>query len=46
MGGADAVNVRTFVGLDVHDRQTHAGVLDAVSGEVRVQRVDGPPEAA
>jgi transposase len=46
MGGADVANVRAFVGLDVHDRQTHAGVLDAVSGEVRVQRIDGPPEVA
>ena len=26
---------RTFVGLDVHARTTVAGVLDAVTGEVR-----------
>jgi transposase len=29
----------SWVGLDVHARATLAGVLDAVSGELRVQRV-------
>jgi hypothetical protein len=41
MGGADVANVRAFVGLDVHERQTHAGVLDPVTGEVRVERMVG-----
>lgn len=39
-------DVRTFVGLDVHDRQTLVGVLDPVTGEIGTQRIDGPPEAA
>ncbi len=30
---------RTFVGLDVHARSVVAGVLDAVSGEVRTERL-------
>jgi len=46
MGGADVGEVRTFVGLDVHDRQTRVGVLDPATGEVATQRIDGPPEAA
>ena len=32
------------VGLDVHARETTAVVLDAVSGEVAVQRIAGRPE--
>lgn len=36
----------TLVGLDVHARQTHAAVLDVVSGELRVCRLAGPPEEA
>lgn len=39
-------DVRAFVGLDVHDRQTHAGVLVPETGEVWSRRVEGPPEAA
>jgi transposase len=33
----------TLVGLDVHARQTHAAILDPVSGEVRVCRLRMPP---
>ena len=36
--------IRTWVGLDVHARVTHAGILDADSGELRRLRVAGPPE--
>ena len=32
-----------LVGLDVHQRQTVAAVLDPVSGELRVQRLRGAP---
>jgi transposase len=35
----------TLVGLDVHAAQTHAAVFDTASGEVRVRKVAGPPEA-
>jgi transposase len=34
---------KALVGLDVHAAQTHAAVLDSVSGELRVQRLGGPP---
>src|SRR5262249_2446065 len=34
---------KTLVGLDVHALQTHAAVLDIGSGELRVQKVSGPP---
>lgn len=39
-----AVKARTLVGLDVHARQTHAAVVDPVSGEVHVRRLRGAPE--
>jgi transposase len=32
-----------LVGLDVHARQTHAAVLDPVTGEVRVSKLSMPP---
>jgi hypothetical protein len=32
-----------LVGLDVHQAQTVAAVLDPVSGELRVQRLRGEP---
>jgi transposase len=35
---------KTLVGLDVHAAQTHAAVLDTVSGELRVKKLWGPPE--
>jgi transposase len=38
-----AVKAMTLVGLDVHARQTHAAVLDAGSGEVRVSRLSMLP---
>jgi transposase len=34
-----ATKAMTLVGLDVHARQTHAAILDPVSGEVRVSRL-------
>jgi transposase len=34
---------KTLVGLDVHAAQTHAAVLDVGSGELRVERLPGPP---
>jgi transposase len=34
---------KTLVGLDVHAAQTHAAVLEIGSGELRVQRLGGPP---
>ena len=34
---------RTLVGLDVYAAQTHAAVLDTLTGEVRVRRLTGPP---
>jgi transposase len=34
---------KTLVGLDVHAAQTHAAVLDTVSGELRVQKLWGAP---
>jgi transposase len=33
----------TLVGLDVHAAQTHAAVLDTVSGELRVKKLWGAP---
>lgn len=33
----------TFVGLDVHARQTHAAVLDPATGEVGVSKLRGAP---
>src|SRR5919204_4126090 len=34
----------TFVGLDVHAGQTHAAVLDPVTGELGVSKLRMPPE--
>jgi transposase len=34
---------KTLVGLDVHAAQTHAAVLDALTGELRVRRLVSPP---
>jgi transposase len=34
-----AVKAMTVVGLDVHARQTHAAIVDPVTGEVRVSRL-------
>ena len=34
---------KTLVGLDVHAAQTHAAVLETLSGELRVRRLNGPP---
>jgi hypothetical protein len=41
---AKAVKTTSLVGLDVHARQTHAAVLDLVSGEPRVCRVRLVPD--
>jgi transposase len=38
-----AMKAMPLVGLDVHARQTHAAVLDPVSGEVRVRKLGVPP---
>jgi transposase len=38
-----AVKAMTVVGLDVHARQTHAAIVDPVSGEVRVSRLRMAP---
>jgi transposase len=38
-----AMKAMTLVGLDVHARQTHAAVLDPVTGEVRVSRLQMAP---
>ena len=35
---------KTLVGLDVHAAQTHAAVLDTLSGELAVRKLWGPPE--
>ena len=37
-----ATKAMTLVGLDVHARQTHAAILDPVSGELRVSRLRMP----
>jgi len=37
-----ATKAMTLVGLDVHARQTHAAILDPVSGELRVTRLRMP----
>jgi len=34
---------KTLVGLDVHAAQTHAAVLDTLTGELRVRRLSCPP---
>jgi transposase len=38
-----ALKAMTVVGLDVHARQTHAAIVDPVSGEVRVSRLRMAP---
>ncbi|MGH8965963.1 MAG: IS110 family transposase, partial [Actinomycetes bacterium] len=38
-----AVKAMTVVGLDVHARQTHAAILDPVTGEVRVGKLRMAP---
>jgi transposase len=38
--------VTCFVGLDVHASQTHAGVLDRETGELRRRRLSGDPLVA
>jgi transposase len=38
-----AMKARTLVGLDVHARQTHAALLDPVTGELRVSRLRMAP---
>jgi transposase len=44
MGGADQMAQTThFVGLDVHARQTHAGVLERDTGELWRRRLVGDP---
>jgi transposase len=44
MGGADHVSqIRPFVGLDVHAKQTHAGIFDPASGELSRRRLNGEP---
>jgi transposase len=40
-----AVKAMTLVGLDVHARQTHAAIVDPVTGEVRVSRLRMAPIA-
>ena len=39
-----AVEARTWVGLDVHAAQTHAAVIDPVTGEVRVCKLRMAPD--
>ena len=38
-----AMKAMPLVGLDVHARQTHAAILDPVSGELRVSKLRMPP---
>jgi transposase len=38
-----AVKAMTLVGLDVHARQTHAAIVDPVTGEVRVSKLRMAP---
>jgi transposase len=38
-----AVKAMTVVGLDVHARQTHAAIVDPVTGEVRVSKLRMAP---
>src|SRR5438445_10580888 len=40
-GGAGMAEARTWVGLDVHAAKVVAAVVDAGSGELRVQRLSG-----
>lgn len=41
MGGADMLQVRSWVGLDVHAQRTVASVLDQQTGEIRRARIEG-----
>jgi transposase len=43
MGGADMLNDKTVVGLDVHAHATQAAVLEMRTGELSFRRVSGPP---
>jgi transposase len=43
MGGADVLNDRTIVGLDVHGTATQAAALELATGELTFRRVSGPP---
>jgi transposase len=43
MGGAGMTKVRSWVGLDVHAHATQASVIDADTGQLRRQRLSGPP---
>src|SRR6202789_2426514 len=43
MGGADMLNDKTVVGLDVHAKATQAAVLEMKTGELSFRRVSGPP---
>ena len=40
-GGADMTQAKSWVGLDVHAAKVVAAVVDAESGELRVQRLPG-----
>jgi len=40
-GGADMAQAKTWVGLDVHAAKVVAAIVDAESGELRVQRLSG-----
>jgi transposase len=40
-GGADMTQAKTWVGLDVHAARVVAAIVDAASGELRVQRLSG-----
>jgi transposase len=46
MGGADMLNDRTVVGLDVHGTATQAAALELATGELTFRRVNGPPSEA
>ncbi len=39
-----SMKATAIVGLDVHAAQTHAAILDPVSGELRVRKLRGAPE--
>jgi transposase len=41
MGGADVLNDKTVVGLDVHAKATQAAVLQFPAGELSFQRING-----
>jgi transposase len=43
MGGADMLNDKTVVGLDVHAKATQAAVLEMATGELSFRRLGGQP---